>query len=510
MKNKITILMALLFVLSTTQSFAQTTIDFEPAGAGAGYAWTVAENATNPAMNFIANPDMMINTSATVAEFTAEATGNPWALCFTDDIGSFTFDATNAIVKIMVWKPVISNVGIKFEIPNGAFHEILVPNTVTNQWEELTFDFSSQIGNSFSRVVIIPDFLARTQTNTVYLDELSFSAGGGMGVADSVDITFSVNAASVTTSTEGLFLAGGGVFGDPGDNPMMDNGSDVWTITKRMPKGMTFDYTFTNGFSGSWGDKENIENQPCAVAPYNDRRLMGAYADTTLLTCFGECISDGTCPAVNPPATTVDVTFQVDMSAETVDAGGVTLGGNFEGWSGSLPLTDADADGIWEVTVAIAENDSIEWKFLNGGWSNAEEFDTTNFTDCTLTTFGDNGDIFTNRFAVLGMSDTTLSAFVFNSCDISSSTKAVFTKDALFEIAPTLVSDYTLINFKNEVASADKQLQVVNAVGQVVMNETIGQAQQYRLDASQLSNGLYFVVIQADGFAQTARILVSK
>jgi hypothetical protein len=119
-------------------------------------------------------------------------------------------------------------------------------------------------------------------------------------------------------------------------------------------------------------------------------------------------------------------------------------------------------------------------------------------------------NVFTNRFAALSSSDTTLPSYVFNSCELSSSTKPVFTQDALFEIAPTLVNDFALINFKNEISNTDKQLQVVNAVGQVVMNETIGQAQQYRLDASQLSNGLYFVVIQADGFAQTARILVSK
>jgi hypothetical protein len=42
------------------------------------------------------------------------------------------------------------------------------------------------------------------------------------------------------------------------------------------------------------------------------------------------------------------------------------------------------------------------------------------------------------------------------------------------------------------------------------MTETVGQAQQYRLNASNLTNGLYFVVIQSEGFAQTARILVSK
>ncbi len=499
--------MALLLVLCTSQSFAQTTIDFEPTGAGAGYAWTVTENGTNPAMNFIANPSMMVNTSATVAEFTAEQAGNPWALCFTDDIGSFTFDATNSIVKIMVWKPTISNVGIKFEGPGGINHEIQIPNTVANQWEELTFDFSGQIGQTYTRLVIIPDFVARTQDNTLYFDDVSFSAVGGAGVVDSINVTFSVNAATVATSANGIFLAGGGTFGNFGDNVMDDaDGNDVWELTVRLPKGFASDYTFVNG-GLSWNDKEQIAGQSCAVAPYDDRNFPGAWSDTTILACFGDCSShDGTCSV---PATMIDVTLVVDMSAETVDPAGMFIGANFDNWSGNLAMTDADADNVWEVTVPIAENTEIEWKFLNGGWSGQEAFDSTTHAACTKTTI-DGMNVFTNRFAALSSSDTTLPSYVFNSCELSSSTKPVFTQDALFEIAPTLVNDFALINFKNEISNTDKQLQVVNAVGQVVMNETIGQAQQYRLDASQLSNGLYFVVIQADGFAQTARILVSK
>lgn len=617
MKKNITILMSLLFVLVTSQTFAQTTIDFETAGAGAAYTWTVAENGSNPAMAFIANPDMTgANTSAMVAEFTALQAGNPWALCFTDDIGSFTFDATNSTVKIKVWKTTISNVGIKFEIPGGINHEILVANTVTNQWEELTFDFSSQIGQTYSRLVIIPDFIARTQDNTLYLDDISFSAGtvpttsnvtfkvdmnnytgstangvfvngtfnnwcggcnpmadadgdgvwevtlplnngtieykftvdgwndqemfaggesctvtvgpntnrtnvisqdvtypavcwnscttcGGGMAADSVDVTFQVNAALVTTDAAGLFLAGGGTFGNPGDNMMDDtDGDDVWTITVRLPKGMTTDYTFTNGNCPNWGCKENIGGMPCAVAPYNDRHFPGAWSDTTILACFGSCLSDGTCVA----PTMINVTFQVDMSAETVDSSGVFLGGDFEGWSGSQALDDADNNNTWAITMQLAAGSALQWKFINGaGWATQEAFDSTH-SACTQDFGG-----FVNRTATLGSSDTTLPAFFFNSCDLSTvSTKPVFTKTELFSIAPTLVTDAAMINFNENIIASDKQIRVVNAVGQVVMSETIGQAQQYRLNASNLTNGLYFVVIQSEGFAQTARILVSK
>jgi len=170
-----------LMMLFAFNAFTQSThtVDFEPAGVGAGWDWTVAENADNPPLEFIANPvSGGINTTATVAKFTARLTGNPWALCFTDDDGEFTFDATNATVTIMVYKPVISNIGMKFEGSSPAV-EIQIPNTVTNQWEEITFDFSASIGNTYSRLVIIPDFdmAGRTQENIIYFDNIQVPDG---------------------------------------------------------------------------------------------------------------------------------------------------------------------------------------------------------------------------------------------------------------------------------------------------------------------------------------------
>ena len=44
-----------------------------------------------------------------------------------------------------------------------------------------------------------------------------------------------------------MFLAGGGTFGVPGDNPMTDLGNGVWSITVTKPVGFASDYTFSNG-----------------------------------------------------------------------------------------------------------------------------------------------------------------------------------------------------------------------------------------------------------------------
>ncbi len=177
MRNYLLVLMMLFAVSSIAQS--THTINFEPGGTGSDWTWVVAENADNPPLEFVANPDNAgINTSATAAKFIARTTGNPWALCFTDGDGVFTFDATNAIVKIMVYKQTISNIGFKFEGMSGAF-ELLVPNTLINQWEEVTFDFSSKIGSNYKRIVIIPDFTfgGRPTDNVLYFDNIQVPDG---------------------------------------------------------------------------------------------------------------------------------------------------------------------------------------------------------------------------------------------------------------------------------------------------------------------------------------------
>lgn len=129
---------------------------------------------------------------------------------------------------------------------------------------------------------------------------------------DSVNITFTVNTnkPGFTVDAAGIFLAGGGNFGLPGDYPMTDSDNDgVYEITVRRPKGFSSFYTFTNGACTDWSCKEDISNQPCADPNnFDDRTLPAVYNDTTLSTCFAECSSDGTC-ATNTTRLTNDETL---------------------------------------------------------------------------------------------------------------------------------------------------------------------------------------------------------
>ncbi len=176
-----------IFLLLFSLGFSQNApINFEVGGFGADWTYTVFENGPNTPVAVVANPDMSgINTSATVGQMTALQVGMPWAGCETlhgAGIGTFTLSASNAIVKIMVWKSVISDVGIKFSVNDGgSTGELKVANTLINQWEELTFNFSGKIGEPTStnidQIVIFPDFnFARTSDNVFYFDNITFSS----------------------------------------------------------------------------------------------------------------------------------------------------------------------------------------------------------------------------------------------------------------------------------------------------------------------------------------------
>ena len=178
-----------ILMMGTMGAYAQNApINFESAGNGASWSWTTFENSTNPTLQVVNNPASGgINTSAKVARFTALKAGNPWAgvECAHGNVGTFTLTAANSTVKIMVYKSVKSDVGIKFATASGASKgELKVANTKVDEWEELTFNFAAYIGEPSStgidQIIIFPDFIARTNdSNVCYFDNITFSAGSG-------------------------------------------------------------------------------------------------------------------------------------------------------------------------------------------------------------------------------------------------------------------------------------------------------------------------------------------
>jgi len=183
-----------LFIAISFTGFGQATIDFEMEGVGMDWNWTVDANGSNAPLEFVYNPNpTVVNSTDVTAKFTASPNGQPWALAYTDNAGTITFTEDNSLVKMSVLKTVETTVAIKFEDSTNPsfFKQIEVANTVTNgDWEELSFDFSTVIGNSYDRIVIIPDFLARSEPHLMYFDQISFNSGGTVEEYNLEDIDF--------------------------------------------------------------------------------------------------------------------------------------------------------------------------------------------------------------------------------------------------------------------------------------------------------------------------------
>ena len=127
----------------------------------------------------------------------------------------------------MVRKTVATDVAVKFEIPMGISKEVRATTTVTNgDWEELSFDFSSVIGSTYSRIVIIPDFLARATDHIVYFDQITFNAGTAPSVP-----TSGATAPTIAASEVYSF------FGDSYTNTVPSSYSQSWG------QGTVSDYT---------------------------------------------------------------------------------------------------------------------------------------------------------------------------------------------------------------------------------------------------------------------------
>ncbi len=159
------------------------TIDFETVGNTWG--WHVfANGAAQDPSNFsiTSNPNTGgINTSANCAKLVVNGDASRWAGVWTTD-NPFTVDDNNKIMKVMVYKSVISPFKISFLTANDQAKELdgLVleaTNTLINEWEVLTFDLSSVVGTTYAQMNIMPDFpsTARSQGSIDYWDNISFN-----------------------------------------------------------------------------------------------------------------------------------------------------------------------------------------------------------------------------------------------------------------------------------------------------------------------------------------------
>ncbi len=167
------LLLVSLFLLSTSL-FAQPVIDFETVGND--WTWNLFSAGTGGSFDIVANPSVGgLNTSDSCLMINVGADGDPWAGVWCADFPDMMISSSNCVVKILVYKNVTSRFNLKLEPPNVDHFD---SNTVVNQWQELTFDYTSDIGTTGATLTLIPDQEdgSRTHASVNYIDYIRFTS----------------------------------------------------------------------------------------------------------------------------------------------------------------------------------------------------------------------------------------------------------------------------------------------------------------------------------------------
>ena len=235
---------------------------------------------------------------------------------------------------------------ITLDMSEGDYIEFKYVNGNTSAGEETIPQECSQNNNRFLEI---------PAQNTT-LDVVCFGQCGPCGNPPvTVEITFQVDMSEQTVSPDGVHIAASFQGWAPGGTPMTDAGGGIYTYTAIFPSGYYHEYKFVNGVT--WDDAEFIPEE-CA---FNSNRFITIPdVNTTLdLVCFGSCEE---CP---PPAE-VEITYQVDMSLETVSPNGVHLQGTFNGFDPATTMMADQGNGVYAVIVTLTEGDYQMYRFVNG------------------------------------------------------------------------------------------------------------------------------------------------
>jgi hypothetical protein len=192
-------------------------IDFEGAVPPfAGFGGSTYEVVANPAAGGT-------NTSAKVGKYVKGFDGN-WAGLSTDLTAKIDF-STNPVFKYKVYSPVAGKALFKIETTDNSASPIEVFATVTkiNEWEELTFDFSSAASNTFDRIALFLDF-DNNAGGTFYMDDIRQTSTPA--VLTLADLTGASAKVWKLKPAAGSF----GVAPDKGSDAWWPNGADISAV----------------------------------------------------------------------------------------------------------------------------------------------------------------------------------------------------------------------------------------------------------------------------------------
>jgi 1,4-alpha-glucan branching enzyme len=312
------------------------------------------------------------------------------------------------------------------------------------------------------------------------------------------DVTFKVDMSKYKGGSFTTVFVNGSFNGWCGScNPMDDTDKDgIWEVKLPLPQD-SIEYLFT---LDGWNVAEKMEVGSACTKTTGQftNRFLKITGNTVLNTvCFESCAS---CANTKEKA---NVTFKVDMSKYTNTFTTVNLNGSFNGWCGTCnPMTDANNDKIYEISLPLNALDTFEYLFTLDGWAVKETF--KGGETCTKTTGN-----FTNRLLV-AKADTTLPSFCWEYCGTcqSMSNTTLNTRGISVYPNPAHSSIRVSAMFNSGVSGT---ISISDILGQKVYGSSFtGNAVNTTIDMDALKSGVYMLVISAGNQTYREQIILNK
>ncbi len=460
----------------------------------------------------IANPNATgINTSATVLEFKKPANSQTWAGAYSNPNAATPVNLTSGgkiTVKFHTDHP--GNLTLKLEEgQNGAPNWVIkVPNTVVNEWVELTFDPALPsiegpnlpgTGNIYNKIVLFADFEQAFTTDQVYyIDDIAVCTSGGIPTAE---VTFKLNMNEFGGTFTKAYVSGSFNSWSGDGNELLDaDGDKIYEATLTLPVGL-YEYKFT---LDNWTQQEAFSpTSTCTNTTvdgsnvFTNRKLVLSADATVGPVCYNSCYGCGDA---------VKITVNLGMGSYTPDPGGVYLAGglDFGPPGGRFKMTDLDGDGVFSIQIERQRGYSTFYDFANGACPDYSCKENLEGQPCAVVTN------YNDRWLPAVQQDTVV-ATCFASCADNAACIVGTNSPALssdwLTLQPSLTSTAIRLGF-NTPATGVVSIRVFDATGKLVVTEMHKDlTDNYLMPVTQLKNGLYFLLVQTADKAASGRFV---
>ena len=445
--------------------------DNDPGGATGGivsYDSAVFDMSCVQYKNVTFNVDMN-RVSQTFVNATVGSNSNnwwPWA-AMTDANGDNIWEATLSLP-----------VGFALEYKYGTED----PNVLQEQ-NDPTAPCTNGNATNTNRVLVVP------ATDTV-LNVVCWSSC----TSCPVDVTFNVDMNQVSQTFVNATVGSNSNNWWPWAAMTDANGDNIWEATLSLPVGFALEYKYGTEDPNVL-QEQNDPTAPCTNgnATNTNRVLVIPATDTVLnVVCWSQCT-----------ACDVDVTLKVNMAWEkannAISTDGIHVAGDFQGPpSGAFTeMLDTNNDGIYEVTLSVPANSSIQYTFINGNTiANSETVPTA----CV----GPNN---IGRVATFAYGDSTMSPVCFGKCTDC----AVGLGESLQNVSLFPNPTRGQFNLARMDAATEVEVSVLDLQGKVLTvakwNEGVD---ALSIDLSSFANGVYMVRMTSEEGSRTMRVSVQK